>query len=185
MRLQLSRLKADFADFCAHLPSSLCALHLNYGRLLLPALSHLTALTELRLWDMTLFPFQGQLFHLPALRVLGLSHTTLHNTNDPLYPGPQDLGLAFLAPLLTEVLLELGTCGMSAPHEQLATLASLAQLNIVDLDFSRYDSESSEKQLRPDTLLSLPRSVTKLVLRDFDRCVPAIALPENVVIVHM
>ena len=74
---------------------------------------------------------------------------------------------------------------MSAPHEQLATLASLAQLNIVDLDFSRYDSESSEKQLRPDTLLSLPRSVTKLVLRDFDRCVPAIALPENVVIVHM
>ena len=54
--------------FSAILPRSLCVLHIDYGRPSLPGLSHLTALTELRLWDVCLTPVQGQLPPLPALQ---------------------------------------------------------------------------------------------------------------------
>ena len=53
---------------------------------------------------------------------------------------------------------------MLNPHEQLHTLAPLAQLNTILLDFWFYDQASADELLRPDTLLSLPHSITKLVL---------------------
>ncbi len=99
--------------------------------------------------------------------------------------GPWDLALASSAPNLTEVCFSLGGCSMFEPHEQLATLAPLAQLNTIVLDCEEaYELSEPEQLLRPEGIL-LPSSVTKLVLCNFDRCVPAVALPENVAVVHM
>ena len=66
-----------------------------------------------------------------------------------------------------------------APHEELATLASLAQLKDLVLDFDKYVGCPPAHLLCPTTLLSLPPSITKLVLWEFAKCVPAIALPED------
>ena len=66
----------------------------------------------------------------------------------------------------------------------LATLAPLAQLKAIVLDFEdAYELSEPEHLLRPESWL-LPSSVTKLVLCNLDRCVPAVALPENVPVVH-
>ena len=59
-------------------------------------------------------------------------------------------------------------------------MASMALLNTTVLDFGLYEWASAECLLRPDTLLSLPAGVTQLVLSNFDQCVPAVALPENI-----
>ena len=74
---------------------------------------------------------------------------------------------------------------MSAPHEQLAALARLAQLRtIVLVFFPAWKEKYAERLLRPDTLLSLLPNVTKLVLCSFNNCVPAVALPENIDVVY-
>ena len=86
-------------------------------------------------------------------------------------------------PLLAEVRFAV-TCAMTAAHEQLASLAPLAHLKTVVLDFFHPYKWDKESVLRPDSLLSLPPSVTKLVLCSFDRCVPAVALPENIDVVY-
>ncbi len=184
----------DFEKFCAILPSSLHALQLaaRGRRVSLPDLRHLTALTELHLDWAHLNPTGGQLPRLTALRVLslvGAYHSSwqqeAHTHTRPPSPGPQDLGLAYSTPLLAEVRLSVGSAGMSAPHKQLATLASLAQLRTIVLAcFNVWKESHTERRLRPDTLLSLPPSVTKLVLCNVHRCVPAVALPENIAIVH-
>ena len=44
--------------------------------------------------------------------------------------------------------------------------------------------EGEEGLLRPDTLLSLPPSVTKLVVCGFAGFLPALKLPENIAIVY-
>ena len=173
--------------FCAILPSSLHALHFTgKGRVSLPDLKRLTALTELRLNYAVLTPRGGQLPPLPALRVLSLVGTKYSPwvTMQRWFPGPQELGLAHSKPHLAEVRFAVGEYGMSAPHEQLALLALLAQLRPIELNFTFYRCSPTEGLLRPETLLSLPPSVTKLVLRDVDRCVPAVALPENIAIVR-
>lgn len=172
----------------AILPSSLLAFA-GDGRVSLPDLKYLTALTELRLNKAILSPAGGQLPHLPALRVLlfiGSRYAPRGGHLHAQYPGPQDLGLAYATPHLAVVRCSVGDMSMSGPHEQLAPLAPLAQLNIVVLDFGWYDEVSEEDPsllLRHDTLLSLPPSVTELVLCRFDRCQPAVALSENVAIV--
>ena len=181
----------------AMLPSSLHVLHMD-GRASLPDLGHMTALTELCLDLTVLTPKGGKLPQLPALRVLSLVGST-YGPSDLEYaqtqlcqmqcPGPQDLGLATSAPALAEVRFAVGSECMSAPHEQLATLAPLAQLKTIVLDFwytsdcSQDEENATEGLLRADTLLSLPASVTKLVLRRFDRCDPAVALPEIIAVV--
>ena len=173
--------------FCAILPSSLHALHFcaSHSKVSLPDLRHLTALTELHLDWAYLKPTRGHLPHLPALRVLLLVGTYYSSWQQNFCPGPQDLGLASSTPVLAEVRLSVGNAGMSAPHEQLATLAPLAQLRtIVLVCFSAWKERYAERLLRPDTLLSLPPSVTKLVLCSFRNCVPAVALPENIDVVY-
>ena len=96
-----------------------------------------------------------------------------------LCPGPKELGIAHSAPLLADIRFAV-TSSMTDAHEQLATLAPLAHLNTIVLDFIDF----FEKDLCPDTLLSLPPGVTKLILCSFDRCVPAVARPEYVATVH-
>ena len=98
------------------------------------------------------------------------------------HPGPKDLGLAYASPLLAEVRCAVGYA-MYAPHDQLATLAPLVDLKTVALDFVDDPWGRAEDLLRPDALLSLPPSVTKLVLCRFEKRVPAVALPENIAIV--
>ena len=192
--------------FCAMLPTSLHSLaSWHGGRASLPDPRHLTALTRLHFDSTILTPYRGQLPHLPALQVLsikGAQYLDQDNGEDFWNhgsPGPQDLGLTSSAPLLTEMRFSLGTGCMSWPHKQLATLAPLAQLSTIVLDFCYYPQNEichhvyshqrgpgvPEKLLRPDALLSLPCSVTKLVLRRFQNCLPAVALPENNVIVHV
>ena len=126
--------------FCAVLPSSLRALRItNGGKVSLPDLGHLTALTELRLGRVVLTPAQERLPHLPALRVLSLecSNHVGEDDDTPGKPvGPPDLDLACAAPLLTEFSLELGK--LSSPHEQLAALGSLTELKTIVLDFRKY-----------------------------------------------
>ena len=102
--------------------------------------------------------------------------------------GPPDLDLAFSAPLFTEFCLELGK--LSNLHEQLATLASLRELKTIVLDFRKYGRGPfgrmrvpPENNLRQDTLPTLPVSVTKLVLCEFDSYAPTVALPENITVV--
>ena len=73
---------------------------------------------------------------------------------------------------------------MVAPHEQLATLASLAHLEALVLHFGVYEGCPQVNRLHPTTLLSLPPSVTKLVLSKFSSCVPAVMLPEDISIVY-
>ena len=167
----------DFGMFSAMLPTSLRVLdHKKGGRVSLPDLGHLTALTELR-FDLTILK-GGGLPHLPALRLLVATAFYMVQPNDLIVPGPHDLGLADATPLLSELHLSLGF--MVAPHDQLACLASLAQLKTLVLDFNGYEDAPPENLLRPTTLLSLPSSVTKLVLCDFERCVPAVLLPEGI-----
>ena len=180
----------------AILPSSLLAFA-GDGRVSLPDLRHLTALTELRLDMAVLSPAGGQLPHLPNLRVLSFIGSRYVPWDGYLHaqcPGPQTLGLADATPLLAEVRFAVGNWpGISDPHEQLATLAPLAQLQTIVLDFwievDLYRETLPELftdarwLLRHDTLLSLPLSVTKLVLCRFDSYEPAIALPENIVVV--
>ena len=169
----------DFGIFCAMLPTTLRALHHLGGRVSLPDLGHLTALTELRLDDTV---FTGlPLPHLPALRVLGANGHCLSQQGTFIDPGPRDLGLATATPFLTEVHFTLGI--IVAPHEELAALASLAQLKILVLDFGYYEGCPPANLLQPTTLLSLPPSVTKLVLMEFNKFVPATALPEDIAIV--
>ena len=98
-------------------------------------------------------------------------------------PGPRDLSLATATPFLTEVHFSLGN--IVAPHEELAALASLAQLKILVLDFGDYEGCPPANLLQPATLLSLPPSVTKLVLMEFNKFVPATALPEDIAIVFV
>ena len=178
--------------FCAMLPNSLLALDFACGITPLPDLRHLTALTELRLDLAVLTPTWGhvsaQLPHLPALRVLsfiGAYHLWgSPNERQIQCPGPEDLGIANSAPLLAEVRFAMGR--ISYADEQLATPASLTHLKTVVLDFIDPDEEGvgGLLQLRPDTLLSLPPSVAKLVLCGFDSCVPHVAPPENIAIVY-
>ena len=163
--------------FCALLPSSLRALYYwTGGRVSLPDLGHLTALTELR--------FEGTVFtglplpHLPALRMLGAEGHCLSQQGTFIDPGPSSLGLATATPLLRIVHFALGN--MVAPHEEFAALASLAQLKTLVLDFDNYIDCPPANLLRPDTLLSLPPSVTRLVLWRFHKCVPAVTLPEDI-----
>ena len=172
--------------FCAILPSSLHALHFtaSTSKVSLPDLRHLTALTELHLDYAYLTPTIGQLPCLPALRVLSLVGTYYSSWHQNSCPGPQDLVLASSAPLLAEVRLSLGNAGMSAPHEQLAALFPLTQLRTIVLVFlAAWKERFADRLLRPDTLLSLPPSVTKLVLCGFNNCVPAVALLENIAVV--
>lgn len=109
------------------LPSSLQALAFRAGgRASLPDLKHLTALTELRFESTILTPGGGQLPHLPAMQVFSENEARyLHPFSAP-GAGPRDLGLASSAPNLTKICFSLGTGSMSEPHEQLATLVSLA-----------------------------------------------------------
>ena len=170
--------------FSAVLPSSLRVLDVQGGRVSLPDLGHQTALTKLQLRQTVLTPARGQLPPLPALHffICDARYLVWDNSPDD-WPGPQDLGLASSAPLLSSVKFSLGTCGMSWPHEQLATLAPLAQLRTIELDFDSYGVLWPEKLLQANTLVSLPHSVTKLVLWEFDGRAPAVALPENVAVV--
>ena len=50
--------------------------------------------------------------------------------------------------------------------------------------FIPWKERYAERLLRPDTLLSLPPSVTKLVLCSFESCVPGVALPEDIDVVY-
>ena len=52
------------------------------------------------------------------------------------------------------------------------------------LDFWAYELSGPGYLLHFETVLSLPPSVTKLVLWQFDKCVPAVVLPENIAIEH-
>ena len=176
----------DFRMFCAVLPSSLLSLDMRGGRVSLPDLGHLTALTKLRLDGTVLTPARGQLPPLPALQVVKLDAVYLGQDDvQNEWSGPQDLGLASSAPSLIEASFNIGKAGMSRPHEQLATLAPLAHLKTIVLDFDDYFVNIfPEHLLEPDALLSLPHSVTELVLWDFDRCVPFVAVPENVATVY-
>ena len=71
-----------------------------------------------------------------------------------------------------------------SPNEQLATLAPLVHLKIVMLELKHAcKTVSAEDLLRLSALLSLPPSVTKLVLSNSDYCLPLVALPENVAVV--
>ena len=162
------------------LPTTLRGLHhCNGGRVSLPDLGHLTALTELR-FNRTVFTGLPVL-HLPALRVLRASGPCLSQQGRHVDPGPTHLGLATATPLLTEIHFDLGD--MLAPHEELAALASLAQLKILGLEFDGYIGCPLTNLLRPTTRLSLPPSISKLVLWQFRKCVPAVALPEDIAIV--
>ena len=171
---------------CETLPRSLHTVELLHVSVSLPHLGHLTGLTKLRLLYSELMPAQEQLPPLPALRHFECCACSwrvaptwsfapkLH------YPGPQDLGLASSLPLLTKVTLLLDGDCVSQPKEQLATLADMTQLETIELHFCE-----AQNALPLDTLLSLPRSATKLVLWNFPRdCVPAVVLPENIIIVH-
>ncbi len=153
--------------------------HKRGGRVSLPDLGHLTALTELR-FDQAILT-GGPLPHLPALRLLVAQGFYKSQPPECTSPGPRDLGLADATPLPTELHLSVGP--VVALHEQLATLASLAQLKTLVLDFESYEGLPPVNQLRPTTLLSLPPSVTKLVLYLFEFCVPAVVLPEDIAIV--
>ena len=192
LHLQFIWWQRDYRMFCAVLPSSLRALNIsNGGKVSLPDLGHLTALTELRLGGVILTPAQERLPHLPALQVLSLecSNYEGEDVDTPGRPvGPPDLDLAFSAPLLTEFCLELGK--LSDPHEQLAALASLTELRTIVLDFRKFGRGPfgrmrvpAENKLRQDTLLTLPVSITKLVLCEFESCVPTVALPKNMTVV--
>ena len=176
--LQMTWQANDFETFSAMLPTSLRVLeHWSGGVVSLPQLGHLTALTELQ-FDNTLI--LGPLPQLPALRLLVADAHHLCNGSHS-DAGPCDLGLAAATPLLAEARFNLGK--MIAPHEQLGTLMSLSRLKTLVLDFCDYEYQPAENLLRPDTLLSLPPSVTQLVLREFSLCEPDIMLPENVTIV--
>ena len=60
----------------------------------------------------------------------------------------------------------------------------LAHLRTIVLDcFDPYE-DNNQNLLHPNSLLSLPPSVTKLVLCRLDRFVPAVALPENIAVVY-
>ena len=153
---------------------SLHALHVH-GRVLLPELRHLTALTELCLDLAVLTPKGEKLPHLPALQVLS-DVGSMYGPSDlddaqtqlrqKLCPDPQDLGLTYATPLLAEVRVAVGHEGTSSPHEQLVTLASLAQLLTIVLDFwyvhkpSDGDEDPEEDLLRPNTC-SLPSCCNK------------------------
>ena len=109
--------------FCAILPSSLHALKVaGVGRVSLPDLTHLTALTELRLDWVWLTPKGGQLPRLPALQVLSRigASCTKEDQGDAQgeCPGPKDLGLAHVTPLLAEGCFALD-------HEMSAPMSSL------------------------------------------------------------
>lgn len=168
-------------------PGSLHALcFAGSGTVSLPDLKHLTALTELRLDMAVLTPTCEQLPCLPALPVLSLIGAYYWPWDRPdgrgWWPGPlPDLGLACSTPLLAEVRFAVG---FTHPHVQLATLAPLAQLRIALDFFDNHKELPAEHLLRPDTLLSLPPSVTQLILCGFERCVPAVALPEKTAIVY-
>lgn len=148
------------------------------GRVSLPDIRHLTALAELGFGETTLV---GALPHLPALRVLVARGIRMPHPHAHVSPGPRDLNLTAAAPLLTELCLCLGC--MIAPHEQLATLAPLAHLRTLLLCFRDYKDAPQENLLRSTSLLSLPPSITKLVLYNFQKCEPAVALPENIAVV--
>ena len=162
--------------FCAMLPTTLRALNHLGGRVSLPDLGHLTALTHLRLDETVLTGLP--LPQLPALRVLDVNGHCLSQQDTFVDPGPRALGPASATPLLTDVHFALGN--IVAPHEELATLASLAQLRILVLDFDGYEGCPPANLLRPTTLLSLPPSIARLVLWEFNQCVPVTALPEDI-----
>lgn len=169
----------DFGIFSAMLPTSLRALdHWAGGKVSLPDLGHLTALTELCFNDTVITGLP--LPHLPALRFLDASGHCLSQQGMSIDPGPRALGLATATPLLTEVHFALGN--MVAPHEELATLASLPHLKILELNFDGYEGCPPANLLRTTTLLLLPPCVTKLVLWHFHKCVPAVELPEDIAI---
>ena len=170
----------------AVLPSSLHTLDLDAGRVSLPHLGHLTALTKLHSWRTVVTPAWGQLPPLPALQCIHLDAQYLVQDDvEAHWLGPQHLGLAALAPHLTEVSFLVGGCGVFRPHEQLAALAPLAQLKSITLDFGTYHHARPEQILPSGGLLSLPLSVTKLILWDFYKCLPAVAVPDNVAVVHI
>ena len=89
------------------LPISLRVFDVHDGTVLLPNLGHLTALTKLQLHESTLGPWAGQLPPLPALQdfvmqfAAYMNGRTWYDDDFWTWPGPQDLGLASSAPLLT------------------------------------------------------------------------------------
>ncbi len=95
-------------------------------------------------------------------------------------PGPKDLGLAYATPLLKSAVLWAMQCMprmISLPPWLLWSISRPLRWTFDD-PWGR-----AEDLPRPDALLSLPPSVTKLVLCRFERRVPAVALPENIAIV--
>ena len=79
LHLQFIWWQRDYRMIYAVLPSPLHALNIsNGGKVSLPDLGHLTALTELRLGEYSILtPAQERLPHLPALQVFSLECSKL------------------------------------------------------------------------------------------------------------